>query len=80
MQIGDAVVFVDPVAGEHNALITAVHGATWKRADGVEVQETINLVYVSDDPAKKDPYGGQIERRSSVIHEAGTQAHGNYWK
>lgn len=79
MQIGDAVIYVDPVGKEHDALLTAVHGTTWHRADGEEVLETVNVVYVSKDEAKRDPYGGQIERESSVIHQGGTQAHGRYW-
>jgi hypothetical protein len=39
----------------------------------------INVVYVSPDTAKRDPYGTQIERASSVQHKTQTTAHGRYW-
>lgn len=39
----------------------------------------INLVYVSDDVTKRDPYGLQIVRASSVSHKSTTTAAGRYW-
>lgn len=33
----------------------------------------INVVYVSKDPSKSDPYGQQIERMSSLAHESTVQ-------
>jgi len=33
----------------------------------------INVVYVSKDPAKHDPYGNQLERLSSLQHESMVQ-------
>jgi hypothetical protein len=40
---------------------------------------SINLVYVTGDEAKTDPYGRQIERATSVVHKSGQSAHGRYW-
>ena len=55
MEIGDVVRVPDEHGVEHNGLVTAVHGP-----------QCINAVYVSDDPAKRDPYGVQMERLSSL--------------
>lgn len=41
---------------------------------------SINLVYVSDDGTKTDPYGRQIERSTSVVHKSNQSAHGMYWR
>lgn len=69
MQIGDSVTYVDEVRVTHDALITAVHGS-----------ECINLIYVSTEELKADPYGRQIERASSVQREnPGVTAHGRYF-
>jgi plastocyanin len=68
VKVGDAVVFVDPVARPHNALVTAVWGPT-----------CINVVIVSNDDKKTDCYGRQIERHTSCLHRSQTPAHGNYW-
>lgn len=40
----------------------------------------INLVYVSYDSSKKDPYGRQVERASSVQHQTQTTANGRFWR
>lgn len=40
---------------------------------------TINVLYVSDDDSKTDPYGNQIERLSSCSHKLNTAAPGRYW-
>jgi hypothetical protein len=40
---------------------------------------TINVLYVVDDPAKRDPYGNQIERLSSTSHKLNSSAPGRYW-
>jgi len=71
MQIGDAVTYVDPVGRSRPALLTAVHGA--------DETPSVNLVFVSDDETKGDPYGRQIERETSVVHQSHQGAHGNYW-
>jgi len=63
VEAGDAVKVVDEHYVEHVALVTTVHG---------EFSEAftpcINVVYVSKDPAKRDPNGRQIERMSSLQH------------
>lgn len=39
----------------------------------------MNLVFVTGDDSKTDPYGLQIERESSVVHRNDQGAHGNFW-
>jgi len=58
-EIGQAVVFTDAHGMGHPALLTAVHGTA---SQGY--QPSVNLVFVTDDATKKDPYGHQIERHS----------------
>lgn len=57
MEIGDVVKVTDEHGKTHNGLVTAVHGPTG---------QCINAVYISDDPTKRDPYGHQMERLSSL--------------
>ncbi len=71
--IGDAVTYVDPQGRSRNALVTCVFSR------GEEARPSINVVVVSDDPAKDDPYGRQMERWTSVVHKDDQAAHGNYW-
>jgi len=75
---GDAVKVVDEVYGEHTALVTTVHGEF-----SSAFVPCINVVYVSKDPDKRDPYGQQIERLSSLQHysqgPAGMPRPGRYW-
>lgn len=40
---------------------------------------SINVVFVSDEDNKNDPYGRQIDRATSVCHERYQTAHGFYW-
>lgn len=72
-KIGDAVVFVDPVGVKHSAVVTAV----WPQYGN---PPGLNLVYASDDEAKSDTYGRQIERSTSVVHESKQAAHGMFWR
>lgn len=68
-KVGDAVIYVDPVGGQHNALVTAWWSDT-----------CCNLVLTSGDEAKRDDYGRQIERQTSMNHkDVGGLAHGFYW-
>ena len=55
MEIGDVVKVTDEHGKVHNGLVTAVHGPA-----------CINTVFISDDPTKRDPYGHQLERLSSL--------------
>jgi hypothetical protein len=77
MEKGDCVVFVDPVAQEHLALVTAVWGHY--NPDDPE-KPGLNLVYVSENPAEEDSYGRQIKRVTSIVHQSRQAAHGNFWK
>jgi len=71
LQVRDHVVFVDAVGKRHEALLTEVWGEA--------APCSVNLVYVSGDPSKTDPYGRQIERETSVVHKSYQSAHGMYW-
>lgn len=71
---GQKVTYVDSHAMEREALVTRVFHGMSGAADGC------NLVFVSDDPSRTDSYGQQIERSTSVPHQSGQPAHGNYWK
>ena len=68
--VGDVVHFVDPTGGIHTALVTA----WWSKT-------CCNVVITSGDAAKRDEYGRQIERYTSLMHKSsiGT-AYGQYWK
>ena len=67
-EIGQAITFVDPRAGKHPALITAVWGP-----------QCVNLVYVNLEEGQRDDYGQKMIRVTSVVHKDLQQAHGNYW-
>jgi len=69
MKIGDVVTFVDAVGIEHAALITAV----WS-------ENCINVVYVSGDESRKDTFGRQIMRETSVTVEGAFAAHGRFFR
>lgn len=76
---GDPVVVVDEHYEQHHALVTVVHGAF--QVGGYV--PCINVVYVSGDPAKRDPYGQQLERMSSLQHFSqgpnGMPKPGRFW-
>lgn len=83
-KVGEHVVFTDPRGVERSALLTCVHGESQMipARDGVEEQEyhpAVNLVFVTGEDSKTDPYGRQIERESSVVHRGDQSAHGNFW-
>lgn len=69
VEIGEMVIYVDEKKVTHYALVTAVHGDP-------EDKPSINLVYVSGNPAEIDPNGRQISRQSSVVHESNQPAEG----
>ncbi len=70
--VGKVVKYVDHSGVERDGLVTAVHGPA-------ESNPSINVVFVSNDAARKDQYGTQIEHDTSVVHKANQSAHGNYW-
>lgn len=67
-KVGDHLVYTDEQGIAHNALVTNWWGP-----------QCCNLLFVVSDEAKKDPYGQQIERRSSSVHKSMMQAPGNFW-
>lgn len=75
---GDVVQVVTESYEDRAALVTVVHG---EFCEG-QPPPCINVVYVSSDPAKRDPYGQQLERMSSLQHESATTnmpRPGRYW-
>jgi len=68
LEIGSVVVYIDPTRGRHNALVTNVFGP-----------QCCNVLWVSGDDSKQDPYGRQIERQSSCCHTSMNQAKANCW-
>jgi hypothetical protein len=74
LTIGASVTFVDEHGRDRAALVTHVWPGMSGQADGC------NLVVVSDDGARDDSYGRQIERKTSVPHQSGNAAPGYFWK
>jgi len=72
------VIYFDHSGMPHKAIITAVWGPETYNVPAEA--PCLNLVYVSTDESKSDPFGRQIERDTSVPHRAQQQAHGNYWE
>lgn len=68
-KVGETVIFTNPRAVDNMALVTAVWSPT-----------CINVVFVSGDEDKKDQYGRQVERQTSVQRMADWTAHGNYFR
>lgn len=73
---GDAVIAVDEYGVRHNALVTIYHDGGMERPN-----MACNVVYVSADPSKHDPYGQQVERLSSLSAKSETTApSGRYYE
>lgn len=78
IEAGDVVQVVTEDYEHRRALVTVVHG---EFREG-QPPPCINVVYVSGDPAKRDPYGQQLERMSSLQHQSATTnmpKPGRYW-
>ncbi len=73
LHVGGRVIYVDPVAVQHEALVTAVWG------DPSTCVPCINIVYVSSEEKMQDTYGRQIARESSLCHRSVNPAHGQYY-
>jgi hypothetical protein len=71
--VGEVIIYVDEVSVEHDALVTVYWG-------GESEGGALNCVYVTNDVDKRDPYGQQLERASSVSRQSEHTAHGRYWK
>ncbi len=76
LNVGDAVVWIDEHRVEHPALVTRV----WPQMSGDAREPGVNLVFVVKDESKTDPYGRQIERRTSVCHSTVQPAGAYCWK
>lgn len=68
-EVGEAVIYCNPVGQDHNAIITAVWGVT-----------CCNVVFVSGDPTKTDTYGRQIERQTSLQRVGPNTTYGQYFR
>ena len=73
LKIGDSVVYVDAHSQSRNAIVTQI----WKGMSGAKYG--CNLVVVSSEEDKTDPYGRQIERFTSVCHKSVQAAPGWFW-
>jgi hypothetical protein len=72
LKVGDAIVFID----EHRVRRPALVTRTWASIGGLP---GVNLVTVNDDEAMTDPYGRQIERRTSIVHLSQQPAGASCW-
>jgi hypothetical protein len=68
-EVGEVVVWHDPVGVPHKALVTAV----W-------TPSCINLIVISKDETKQDVYGRQFERYTSQSYGKTMLVHGFYWR
>lgn len=84
LEIGSQVVYTDKHFVDRVALVTAIWGSPNWREHCIEPGQAnvpcINLVYVSGDPTKDDPYGRQLERSTSVVHASSHPAGGSCWR
>lgn len=78
VEVGQHVLYVDELSKPRPALLTAVWRSTGAYMPHSRVPG-VNLVVVSDDEKKDDPYGRQIERVTSVVHVTNQPAPGWYW-
>lgn len=75
---GDSVIYHDEIGTPYPALVTA--GGFEYLEDERAATGYLNVIYVSIDSSKRDNYGRQIERSSSVSHVSQTTAWGRYWR
>lgn len=68
-KVGEMVIWHDSVGKPHNALVTAVWGAS-----------CINVVFISSDESRQDSCGRQMERQTSATHKESQRVHGFYWR
>lgn len=88
LSVGCHVIFTDEHFVDRDAIVTAIWTASHEFAkngfvphDDEYIKSTsLNLVYVSGDSSKDDPYGRQIERSTSVVHASFQGAGGACWR
>ena len=72
VRVGDVVRVVSESYEPAIALVTAVHGKFPEEQEGEtpggKFIPCLNVVFVSADESKRDPYGRQVERMSSLQH------------
>jgi hypothetical protein len=81
-EVGQHVIYVDSVGKPHKALVTVWWGMDENGARYpyyAEGELGCNVVVISDDELKKDDYGRQIERYTSVVHKSKQAAPAYYW-
>ena len=78
LNIRDSIIYIDSTRNHHPAIVTTVFGSA-DGGFGTSKVQGCNLVYVSSDESKQDPYGRQIERATSVVHRSGNPAGANCW-
>ena len=78
VEIGQHVLYVDALSKPRPAILTAVWRSTPEYMKTRPIPG-VNLVVISDDEAKTDSYGRQIERFTSVVHMANQASPGWYW-
>lgn len=79
VRVGTQVIWTDENRNDAPGFVTAVHGETREYDGGVQ-QPCVNLVFLSLDESKVDPYGRQIERQSSAPHASGQTGGGFCWR
>ena len=72
-RIGEHVIYCDEHGQDCDALVTEWWG-------GTDPYGCLNLLHVSQDGNRRDQYGRQIERPSSVSHAQVMRVHGRYWR
>lgn len=80
--IGSAVQVLDEFGNQRHGIVTNCWPAEaeYDDSEGKQVQLAINIVFVSNDPAKTDCYGRQTEHLTSVMHRsAAGQCPGRKW-
>lgn len=68
LKVGSEVIYIDAHRVRRSALVTHVWASG--HADNGGKEPGCNLVFVSGDDSKTDPYGRQIERATSVVHKS----------
>jgi len=78
VNVGDHIIFTDTHRRQHSALVTEVwDSGAEQRMDSLPA---LNLLYVVEDETRKDQYGRQIERESSVVHREMNSAGANCYR
>lgn len=89
---GQHVIYVDQFGKPHDAIVT-IWWDNYRKQRHAQTPEgyftTVdnngadmpgcNVVFVTSDEMKRDSYGYQIERETSVVHKSNQAAHGRYW-